>query len=336
MKIAILYGGKSPEHYVSIKSAREVYLNFDREKHDVSLIGISKNGEFYLQEHVEDEINTSLSQLDFKINGGFFLNNNQLQFDLLFLAIHGENCEDGRLQSLFELANIKYTGSNSCSSVLCINKRVSKQLVQIAGINVVPYLYIFKQEWQKLRLNFVLTVKEKFKFPIFVKASSLGSSVGVYKVEDEFQLQEKVDEIFKIQDEVLVEEAIFGRELECGVLEIKSEVLAFLPGEIQLFNKNEFYDYKNKYENSSTRVVVPADIKPALQQEIMQASRDIFRILKCRSYARIDFFHADGRLYFNEINTLPGFTTISMFPKMAENSGISYTKLLDIIAENAF
>ena len=335
-KIALVFGGNSNEHEVSIKSAKEIYKHIDREKYDLQLIGISRDGNFFLQDRITDIISSDSNELNFIANKGVFLKNRKLDIDLFFLAVHGENCEDGKLQSFFELLNLKYTGSDSSASFLSMNKILAKEFAKQSGVEIAKYLQIDKKTYFDYPDSFISKVLLELELPVFVKASSLGSSLGIYKSFSKEELKQNIEKVFKIQNHILIEEDLSDAlEIECSVLEVDGEVKSFTTGEIILDKDSTFYDFESKYISSKTKTRIPSNISKKDDKRIQNYAKSIFKHLNCHSYARVDFFYKAGRIYFNEINTLPGFTSISMFPKLIKYSGISYSKLLDIIVANS-
>lgn len=302
IKVGIIYGGESFEHEVSIMTAKSILKNIDRSLFDVKEIYIEKNGHFD-REKISD-------------------------IDIAFLAVHGPNCEDGKLQADLEKRGIKYTGPGVEASKVNMNKSVMHKDFFKAGLPIVKYLPFSKS-------NSVQAVEKQlneFNFPIFIKPNNTGSSVGISKVESEKDLDLAIKKAFKYDDNIIIEEGIKSpREFEIGILGNK-ELIISEPGEI--LSNGEFYSYDTKYLNP---FMVNTKVKDLSQNEIKnfkELAQRAYLLTDCRGYARIDFLMDKNRnIYINEISTLPGFTKISMFPKLMEASGISYKDLITKIIE---
>jgi len=348
MKVGIIYGGRSGEHEVSIRSASSVFKYLDRSKFEPIPIYIDKTGTWHWVTPKSDTLGVAndspevvLLPRPHRLNGeakAIFAFQDQAHFgkkesvDLLMPLVHGTNGEDGTLQGLLDSAEIPYTGGGVLSSALCMDKEVAKRLAEHADIPVVPYRVA--HVWDSpTKLQILLTdVEKNFGFPVFVKAAGQGSSLGVFKVKAREHFLSILQETFKYDTKVLIERAIHAREIEFGVLEnpnpadppLVTKPAEIIPGE-------EFYTYEDKYSDSSKAIAkIPAEIDGELKEKLTRLVQKIFTTLQCEGYARIDLFldRENGAFYFNEVNTLPGFTSISMFPKTWEVSGIGYTDLL--------
>ncbi|AKG74696.1 D-alanine--D-alanine ligase [Salinicoccus halodurans] len=333
LNVGILYGGQSTEHEVSMRSAESVLEALDKDKYNVKLVHISKRGEWLLS-HQSDEIKslergsgaTGLSVTPPKqlssAEGGE-------AFDVILPILHGTAGEDGSVQGLLEMADIPYVGCNVRSSAVCMDKDMTKKLLKFEGIKVADWI-LFRHD-EKESVNYE-TVREKLGLPMFVKPVNQGSSVGVSKVTDEKSFYEAVELAFQFDTKVMVESAVEGREIEVSVLGNTNPV-ASVPGEI--VSNTEFYSYESKYiDESGAALEIPAKLDEETEENIRRTALDAFRILDCEGMARVDVFLTEnGEVIVNEINTLPGFTSISMYPKLLEASGIEYPELLDRLIE---
>jgi D-alanine-D-alanine ligase len=319
MNVAIIFGGKSAEHEVSLRSAKNIVEALDKDKFNPFLIGISKNGKWFLHNQIpEKEVVDNSNLIQITPGAGNKFLSNLPKIDVVFPVLHGPNGEDGTIQGLFEMANIPYVGPGVLSSAIAMDKVVSKILLKNAGIPVADSLFF------KNQADFDL-IEKKFDYPLFVKPANLGSSVGVSKVKNRKELKKAVREAFKYDQKILVEEFINGREIECSVLGNK-KIRASRVGEIKA---KDFYSYTEKYsDKSNTELIIPAQINADLEDKIRERAKKAFKVLECRGMARVDFLVTDSTAYVNEINTIPGFTRISMYPKLWEETGINYTDLI--------
>lgn len=340
IKVALLYGGPSGEHEVSLESAASVFNQLNTENYDVYPIGMDKEGSVYLNDAKcfrEKNLqalpvqSTNAECLSSLIVQGKFV----LDVDVVFPVMHGPLCEDGAMQGLFELAGIAYVGCDVLSSAVSMDKDVARQLAHADGVKQIRYHRMpFATSAQQDR-TWCEQVVQELGFPLFVKPCTLGSSVGIQRVNDMESLLQAVKIARQFDLTVLVEEFIAGREIELSVLEredLEGLPDVSVPGEIKTTHQDGFYSYTAKYiESDSSEVCVPADLDEKLTQRFQIAAVEIFMRLHCVGLARVDFFLEDDTqaIYFNEINTLPGFTKISMFPKAWEASGLSYPALLD-------
>lgn len=316
-KIIILFGGKSPEHEVSINSTKSILENIDKTKYNIKLVYIDKNGEFY---QIKSITNLDKKQ---KLRNLYFLK----KCDLVLPILHGNNYEDGKIQGFLDTLNVKYVGCNLISSALCMDKVFTKKILDSIGILNAKYLYFYKNEYD---FNYIKKqVKMKIGYPCFVKPANSGSSIGISKVNNEEELQEKVIKAYNYDNKILIEEAIIGREVEIGLLGKNNPILSEI-GEIKEIN-NDFYDYDAKYNNKDLILQIPADLDEKIQKKIKKYAKEAFLALECSIISRVDFLIKDNKVYLNEINTFPGFTNASMYPRLFENKGISYKELIDII-----
>lgn len=315
-RILIIFGGCSYEHDVSIKSAKNIYNFIDKDIFDVSCLYISKDNIWYKYDDNFDNVN--VGKLDKIQNIIEYLKN----FDLIFNTIHGNTGEDGKLQSLFELFDIKYIGSNSVSSMLCMNKDLTKTILQENGIKQIDYR-IYKD---------IKDVENSLKFPIIIKPSNGGSSIGITIANNIKQLKKAIKEAKKYSDKIIVEQYIKNNmELECSIIETKNKVYVSSIG--QVIPSNSFYDYEDKYIKNSASIIIPANLNDDTIKEMKLIAEKVFTILNCKDLARIDFLidKDDNSIYLNEINTLPGFTDISMFTKLLEYDKYNITNLFTSI-----
>jgi D-alanine-D-alanine ligase len=343
-RVVILFGGKSGEHEVSIVSATGVYKALDRSKYDVSLVGIDKEGRWLLPQEshlLAQSSNPKLVNLGKVAASAGLLpaesNKTKLQeADVILPIIHGTNGEDGTLQGLLELANLPYAGSGVLGSSVCMDKDMAKRVLRDAGIPVVPFLTARLADFQQDPEKVAQEAARRFGYPYFVKPANAGSSVGVNKVKNAQEARKKFEDAFRFDSKVLVEEAIEAREIECAVLGNERPQASIL-GEIVPLK--EFYSYEAKYvDEQGAELKIPADnLSPELTEQIRQMAIKAFTVLECAGMARVDFFvdRRDGRVFLNELNTIPGFTPISMYPKLWEASGLPYPKLLDRLIELA-
>ena len=339
--LALFYGGISPEHEVSILSARSVYTALNKEIFDPLLIGISKLGKFNVCT-VEELMNDSVVQenkyrMSFHLaegNPGISWNGTFYSIDCAFPILHGCGGEDGTIQGMFDLAEIPYIGCDMESSVLCMNKGITKVILQKSGIPQVPYQVLFYEKWTKNQGE-ILDIESSFPYPLFVKPSHGGSSIGTSKAHNRTELLQAIHTAYIYDREILIEKCIVGREIECSVLGNYEVIQASPPGEI--IPEREFYDYEAKYVTNDTKLMIPADLPEDMVQKIKSFACKTFSELRCYGMARVDFFleETTNNLYVNEINTIPGFTAISLYPKLWEAGGLPYRSLVDRLIELA-
>ncbi len=347
--VAIVFGGKSGEHEVSIQSALNIYRYLDKEKFDGFLVGVDKEGNFRFlkgEEFIENKddpkkIAISLesdivepikgedgSLLFFNENNGSF----SFQVDFVFPIIHGTLGEDGCIQGFLKWLEIPFAGASVLGSAIGMDKDVTKRLLKEAGIPVCKFYTFRNDEYNEKKL--VEKAKE-LGFPVFVKPSNTGSSLGISKVKNSDEVIDAVKKAFQFDRKILIEEGIIGRELECSVLG-NSDVKVSCFGEI--IPNYEFYSYEAKYiDNDGAKLIAPASLDEKIEARMREIAKKAFKVLECEGMARVDFFLSNkGKIYLNEINTLPGFTKISMYPRLWELSGISYTNLITKLIELGF
>ena len=341
IKIGVIFGGMSTEHDVSIVSGTSVIQNLNKEKYEVYPIYISKEGVWYKYiKKIEDikivPIGKEITELENIENPIGILK----QFDVIFPVLHGLYGEDGTIQGLMELIKVPYVGCKVLGSCACMDKVYTKIILNQAKINQVKYAYIRKFEYKFVYIdeNFnenvnslddvMKNINKKLEFPVFVKPSNSGSSVGISKANNIEELKKAIEVAAKYDNKILIEQGIEARELECAILG-NEDVKASCVGEI--LPAEDFYSYDAKYKNDNSRVVINAEITKDQEKEIKEIAIKAFKALDCKGLARVDFFidKKTEKIYLNEINTMPGFTEISMYPKLWKHSGIPYSDLLD-------
>lgn len=347
-KIAVLFGGCSSEHEVSRVSAASVIRNLPKEKYEPILIGITKDGRWYLYngplEALEDgswELNkgnrTAFPSPDRSIGGiavrgpdGF----QTVPVDCVFPVLHGKNGEDGTVQGLLELSGIPFVGCKTLSSAVCMDKAVTHTLLSAAGIKQANYLWFFSHKYKTGAEKIKRKISARLGYPVFVKPANAGSSIGVSKVSCEEELDQAVAKAAHEDEKIVIEEAVTGQEIECAVLGNLEPEAAPMVGEISA--SAQFYDYDDKYKSGKSRLFIPARLDPAAAEELRSAAVRAYWILGCKGFARVDFFVRGGKeILLNELNTIPGFTSISMYPKLWEASGLPYGELLDRLIQLA-
>lgn len=344
LRVGVLFGGRSGEHEVSLASAASVIRGLDPDKYEAVPIGISKDGHWLIGEGAvkmlpevlkggrrvmlaADPTEAALVPLDRGAGAQ--------RLDVIFPVMHGTFGEDGTIQGMLDLAGLPYVGAGVLGSAVGMDKDVAKRLLQTEGIAVVPWVSVQRWEWEKDRQAMTAKIEGELEYPMFVKPATLGSSVGMSKVHKAEELGPAIDLACEYGMKVLVEKAVTAREIEVSVLgnhEPKASVLG------EIVPHREFYDYAAKYLEEGTQLIIPADLKPPQAQKIQSMAVTAFRALELYGMARVDFFvEKEGRkIYLNEVNTIPGFTSISMYPKLWEASGISFRELIDKLIELAF
>ena len=341
IRVAVLFGGVSSEHEISLKSATNVIQNLPKDKYEVVPVGITKKGRWLF--YPGDVKNIALGQWDANpdctpavilpdpmYKGIMKIENDSFSFtkiDAVFPVLHGKNGEDGTVQGLLELAQIPYVGCGVLASAVCMDKEFTHIVLNNAGINTAKYRIVRSSDLGSLD-EICSDIGSDLGFPVYVKPANGGSSIGVNRAEDPETLKDAVKLAFAHDSKVIVEETITGREIECAVMG-NDNPFASTVGEIMPAD-DKFYDYDAKYVLGSTVLGIPADVPDEVSKEIRETAVKAFRAVNGSGLSRVDFFYADsGKVYINEINTLPGFTAISMYPKLMENIGISYSELLD-------
>ncbi len=331
-KIGIIYGGSSTEHDVSKMSAASVIEKLNKEKYEIEQIYIEKDGKWYkIKEDSKEEIINIMEELK--------------KLDVVFPVLHGKYGEDGTIQGMLEMLKVPYVGCKVLASSVGMDKVYTKIIFEKAGIPQAPYIYLQKQgeNYKIINSNFdeeelkLEKITSKLKFPLFVKPSNSGSSVGVKKANNIEELQAAIENAAKYDSKILVEQGIDGKEVECAVLECANkEVLTSTVGEVM--SAEEFYSFDAKYNIPESKTIIPAIIEKNQIEEVRKLAAKAFNAIDGSGLSRVDFFIEKGtnKIYINEINTMPGFTKISMYPKLFECVGISYTELLDKLIENVY
>lgn len=322
--VCIIFGGKSEEYEVSLRSCYSVLENINTDKYEITKIGITRDGKWFKFLGKNEDILNDTWQKNtepIKINFSTGCVDNSEKIDVVLPVMHGTFCEDGRLQGIFESLGIKYVGCDSFSSFLCMDKELTKMVAKSVNVPVVPSICI------RNRTDF----PKKIAYPAFIKPCLSGSSRGAGKVNSFSQLQSALDNAFLYSHKVLIEEFIECTECEIGVLEAARGDIIF--SEVGSLNYNsDFYDYNTKYISNGTTYSIPAKIPTYVSNKIKEYAKILFNALGCKGLARLDFFVTkDNKIYFNEINTLPGFTSISMYPMLFKNLGYSFTEIIDIL-----
>lgn len=347
LKLAVLFGGVSPEYEVSCNSAASILRNIDYSKYELYVLGITKQGRWMLTHATPDEIadtswemradNKEASICPDRTVHGIRTKDKDIAIDLVFNIIHGQNGEDGTMQGLLDIAGLKYVGPGTCSSAVCMDKEFTKLIVKqkVPNVKMARHYCTDRYTFSHAPEEEIANIEEFFgkQYPLFVKPACDGSSVGVSKVKDQIDLFEALKLAASEDFKILIEECVVGREMEIAVLG-NLEPRATVPGEI--LSANEFYDYEAKYTNPETKTRVVDDLPEEKVKEIQDIAVAIYKALGCRGLSRVDFFlKENGDISFTEINTLPGFTKISLYPQLWESSGIPYTELIDKLIEYA-
>lgn len=346
--VLVLFGGNSSEHDISRRSVTSVLENIDKTSYTPVVVGISKMGQWYLYSgdtgkiidgawetdtenlaHCVLSTNTSFSGL-LILDGNKFT---QQTIDVIFPVLHGKNGEDGTMQGLFEIAGIPYVGCKVLASAACMDKDCTKKILAQAGIPVSAGFTLYKQD--KLELDAVKKRVESLGFPVFVKPANAGSSVGVSKVDSMEQLEQAISTAFLEDSKLLIEQGVKGAEVECAVMGNNHPVPSSVLGEIA--PQGGVYDFQGKYQDDSAALYIPARISTEQKELVTQTAIKAYKALGCSGLSRVDFFAvSDGTIVLNEINTMPGFTNISMFPKLFMNSGKEYSQIINDLIDYAF
>ncbi|HEV3474764.1 MAG TPA: D-alanine--D-alanine ligase family protein [Actinomycetota bacterium] len=346
LRVLVVFGGRSAEHEVSVVSARSVVDALDRERYDVVCVGIDKEGRWHLlpgPPALPEGVSERLPAVEATAGSEVALDQEpgaralvgpageREKFDVVFPVLHGPFGEDGTIQGLLELAGIPYVGAGVLASAVGMDKGVQKTLFQASGLPVVRHEVVHVREWRE-DPEAVTARAEALGTPLFVKPVNLGSSVGITKVKSLADLDAAVEEAFRHGRKAIIEEAAEGaREIECSVLG-NDDPVASVPGEV--VPAAEFYDYRAKYLEEGTRLDAPADLRPEVIEEIQRMAVTAFRTIDAAGMARVDFFYREpDEVIVNEINTIPGFTEISMYPRLWEASGLSYRGLVDRLVQ---
>lgn len=345
IRVAVVFGGRSDEHDVSLRSAQTIMRALDPDRYDVVPIGITRSGQWLTSEdpmqalvdaspmfHLgsgEDKIPNSNQHIE-PVTGAAALMPaaSSEGIDVFFPALHGPMGEDGTLQGMLELAGLPYVGSGVLGSAVGMDKAMTKLVLTQVGVPQIPWQLVTRTEYGRDREGTLDRIEADLIYPMFVKPANMGSSVGVGKARDRAELANAIDEAAHFDRRVIVENGVVGRELEMAVLGNDDPIVSGV-GEIR--PKAEFYDYASKYLDDSAELIIPAEIDPDIQKKMGRLARESFLALDLAGLARVDFFLENGtdRIYVNEVNTLPGFTSISMYPSLWEQAGIALPELVD-------
>lgn len=341
-KVAVLFGGASSEHEVSLVSAYSVLTNIPKDKYDVMCIGITKKGHWlYYPGEYEDiptgeweknpDCATAVISPDSMTKGVIVLGKDDSAFvrkvDVVFPVLHGMNGEDGTVQGLCALAGLPCVGCDMTSSASCMDKTITHRILDSVGIRTAPYCALQRDFLDDPEGGCDEVERKLGGYPMFVKPATAGSSVGVSRAADREALRNGIKIAFAHSEKVVVEKEIIGKEVECAVLGNGTDLIASIPG--QITPAEEFYDYDAKYKLGTSVLDIPAKITPEQTEQLRETAKRAYHALGCSGFSRVDFFVADDGIILNEINTIPGFTPISMYPKLMDNMGISYPELLD-------
>ena len=342
LNVCILFGGISPEHAVSLRSAESVLNNIDHRSYNVFPVGITREGKWILfggkdyallpgGEWMDHPENRPAAISPVRGQGLLIFEESGVtsqQIDVVFPVLHGENGEDGAMQGLLQMAGIPYVGPHVAASAVAMDKTLTKLVVDHAGVPQAAWKLVRRNELRNHMENTLTALENRFSYPMFVKPAGTGSSVGVSKAADRDALRKALEFAAKYDDKILVEEFIHGREIEVAVMGNENPV-ASIAGEID--SGADFYDYDAKYVTDTSVAYIPARIPEDVEEIVREAAVKVYSAIGCQGLSRVDFFvtYEENRVVFNEINTLPGFTSISMYPKLFAASGIEYTDLID-------
>lgn len=347
LRVGVIFGGRSGEHEVSLNSAQSVMRALNPDKYEVIPIGIDKNGRWLTGDVVgtltegkssshhaallPDPETTGLMQLDEGDEVGLTAVS---QLDVIFPVLHGPYGEDGTVQGLLELANLPYVGAGVVGSAVGMDKAIFKQVMTANGLPVLPWLLVKSNEWRQRPYDIIAQIEAILVYPVFTKPANLGSSVGISKCNDRDELRAGLDEAAGYDRRIVVEQGANVRELEVSVLG-NDDPVASVVGEVR--PRREFYDYVAKYVSDDSELIIPADLSEAQSDEVRRLAVQAYKAIDCAGLGRVDLLLdvGNGRFYLNEINTIPGFTRISMYPKLWEASGLPYSQLLDKLIDLA-
>ncbi len=335
-RIGLLYGGKSAEHEVSLSTARAVIGALNFKEYEVYPIFITLEGEWRCGERLNKPAST-IEELQFGDDATILENNitnflidkdgKCVQFDVIFPLLHGTNGEDGTVQGLLEVLNLPYVGNGVLASATGMDKVIMKQLFEIAGLPQVPYTYFIRSEWANEQEAILARCEEKLNWPMFVKPANLGSSVGINKATNRDELVKAIEIALQYDRKIIIEQGIVAREIELAVLGNDFPEVS-VPGEIKPVT--EFYDYDSKYKDGSTGLIIPAELPKDTVSSLQNLAKHAFKAIDGSGLVRADFFvTADNSIYINEVNTMPGFTPVSMYPLLWQHTNVSYRELIN-------
>jgi D-alanine-D-alanine ligase len=339
LRVGVIYGGRSGEHEVSVASAASIFKHIDAEKYEAVPIRIEKTGRWTLGGRVPQALSAAAVLEGQRTEALQTIEPSAAVaasgIDVVFPVLHGPYGEDGTVQGLLELANVAYVGAGVLGSAAGMDKAVMKTLFAAGGLPIVPYLVALRREWERNGADVMRRVRDDLRYPVFVKPANLGSSVGISKARSDAELTVAMELALQFDRKIVIEAAVpDAREIECAVLG-NDEPRASVPGEI--IPSREFYDYEAKYLDEASELLIPAPLSAAETARIQQLAVDAFRAAEGAGMARVDFLigRGTGEVFVNEVNTIPGFTTISMYPKLWEASGLPYPALIDRLIELA-
>lgn len=331
IKVMLLFGGESPEHSISISSAKNVFSAINKEKYEIYLVYVDKSGKWWNVESFnqldnlknDQQVTLVLGEKEF-VN---LSNQKEIVIDIIFPILHGENGEDGTIQGLARLTHIPVVGCKVAASAICMNKILTKHILERHNIDTVPYEVHISNDLMPSYDK----ISENLGKKLFVKPSNGGSSLGTGVATNQNELNVAINNAHKFDEQVLIEKCVNARELEVAILSDKNKIMVSKVGEI--IPDSEFYDFDSKYsQKSESKVIIPSDIPEETSDIIRKIAKRAYKIIGCEGLARVDFFLTnEDKIYVNEINTLPGFTNISMFPKLWQHEGINYSDLIDIL-----
>ena len=331
LRVGIIFGGRSGEHDVSLMSARSVVRHLDREKYALYYLGIDRSGKWYYGKDAEAMLRgeAMVSSSEALAPADLLPDPIRLsEVDVVIPVLHGPYGEDGVLQGLLELADMPYVGCGVLASAVSMDKALSKQLFIAEGLPVLPFRLLLRRQWAAELQTVVTEIEGAFSYPVFVKPANLGSSVGISKAHNQEELLAGLAEAARYDRRLLVEQGIQAREIEVSILG-NEEPLVSLPGEV--IPGKEWYDYETKYQDAGSRTVVPAPLTAVQTAKVQEFALRAYKVVDGSGLARVDFLvdRENGEIYLNEINTFPGFTSISMYPKLWLAGGLTYPELLD-------
>ncbi len=345
LRVGVIFGGRSGEHEVSLASARSIMNAIDKARYEIVPIGIDRDGRWVLG---NDPLAYLEAKATVRLNGfretppdesvqviGKIPPEELLQsLDVVFPVLHGPYGEDGTIQGLLEMAGVRYVGSGVSASAVGMDKALAKMVFRSQGLPILPYIRITRTEWENDREAVIARASDVLRYPLFVKPANLGSSVGISKVTREEALADAINVAAVYDRTILIEQGIEAREIECSILG-NEEPRASVPGEVK--PGKEWYDYEAKYQSDRTQLVIPAPISSELTLRVQEIAIKAYKAVGCEGLARVDFLldKSSGELYLNELNTMPGFTNVSMYPKLWEATGITYRELVDRLIELA-
>lgn len=350
INLALICGGKSVEHEVSLISAKNVIAALDFSRYELSLFAVAKDGSFRFYNDHKNFLNnendpntvslqeTGFSDVSWSVIDGIgqaILSTGNIKIDVVFPIMHGSFAEDGKMQGFLEMIGLPYVGPDVLASSISMDKEITKKLAEMSNIKIAKYLSF--DVLTKDKIDFT-KVKEELGLPVFIKPANSGSSVGISRANDEASFNHAISEAFLVDHKIIIEQAVIGRELECSVLGNRDHLIAGEVGEIIPSAKYGFYSYDAKYlDESGAALLIPAQLEPVKKKEIQELAKKIFLACQCEGMSRVDFFMTkDGEAIFNEINTIPGFTKISMYPKLImSETGMTYAALIDNLIDLA-